>query len=143
MLTRYYTDATTDLPVTARQAWKFFSAVDDWKDWCSVIRFVKRPAGQWREGGFFLFVVDLPGMPPAPLPVTVLEVEPEKKLVWGVKTPLGSIKHRFNFIDLGDGRSRIHQEEWSDGGATLLMWPMGRLINRFNTQMARELEAMF
>ena len=143
MLKRYFTDATTDLPVTARQAWKFFSQVDDWRDWCSVIRYVKRFGNDWKQGGFFLFVADLPGLPPAPLPVTILEVVPEKTLVWGVKTPLGGVIHRFTFIDLGDGRSRIHQEEWSEGVATLLMWPVGKLINRFNQQMAKELEAMF
>lgn len=143
MLKRYYTDATTDLPVSARQAWKFFSQVDNWHDWCSVIRYVKRFGDDWKPGSFFLFVADLPGLPPTPMPVAILEVEPGKTLVWGIKTPLGSIRHRFTFIDLGDGSSRIHQEEWSEGVATLLMWPLGKLIDRFNLQMAKELEAMF
>lgn len=143
MLKRYYTDSVTDLPVTPRQAWKFFSEVDNWRDWCSVIRYTKRFGTDWEKGAFFLFVADLKGLPPAPLPVTIVEVEPEKTLVWGVKTPLGSILHRFNFIDLGDGRCRIHQEEWSEGVATLLMFPVGKLIGKFNQQMADELQAMF
>lgn len=143
MLTRYYTDSTSDLPVSVKQAWRFLAKVEDWPDWCSVIRYVKRPADDWVKGGFFLFVVDLPKLPPAPLPVTILEVVPEKTLVWGVKTPFGSVRHRFNFIDLGDGHCRIHQEEWSTGITTLLMLPVGHLITRFNKQMAAELESMF
>lgn len=145
MLERYYTDDTCDLPVTPRQAWRFFSQVDDWSDWCSVIRYVKRFGNNddWQAGSLFVFVADLPGLPPAPLPVKILEVVPERTLVWGIQTPLGSIRHRFSFIDLGDGRCRIHQEEWSEGGATLLMWPLGRQISRFNRHMATELAAMF
>lgn len=143
MLTRYYTDSTTDLPVSARLAWQFFSKVEDWPNWCSVIRHVKRTDDSWKKGGFFLFVADLPGLPPAPLPVFILDVEPGKTLVWGIKTPAGSVRHRFSFIDLGNDQSRIHQEEWSDGLATIMMLPVGRLISRFNRQMASELEALF
>ena len=47
------------------------------------------------------------------------------------------------FIDDGQGGCRVQQEEWTEGLLTLLTWPAGKLIHRFDTRFAAEYAAMF
>lgn len=143
MLKRYYTDLVTSASVGPRQAFRFFCDVDSWRDWSSVIRHARLFGGEWRPGGLLLFMPDLPRLPPVPIVVKIIDVQPEQSITWGLSTPVGSLLHRFRFIATEDGGCRIHHEEWSEGIVTLLAWPAGRLIQRFNDRFARELAEMF
>ncbi len=143
MLKHYYTDLVTSASVGPRQAFRFFCNVESWQDWSSVIRHARLFGGQWRPGALLLFMPDLPGLPPVPIMVRIIDVEPEQSITWGLSTPLGGLLHRFRFIPAEDGGCRIHHEEWSEGIVTLLAWPAGRLIKRFNDRFARELAEMF
>ncbi|KYZ88140.1 hypothetical protein A3Q32_01680 [Alcanivorax sp. KX64203] len=142
MLKRYFIDDVTDTAASRRQAFSLFIRVDDWADWCSVVRYA-RLFGGWRPGATLLFVIDLPGLPPAPVAVKVLEVVENERISWGLSLPLARIQHRFSFIDDDEGGCRLHQEEWSEGAMTLLTLPFGKLIHRFDRRFAAEFAAMF
>ena len=70
MLKRYFIDEVTGTRASPRQAFSLFSQVQDWSDWCSVVRHARLFGGQWRPGAALLFVADLPRLPPAPVVVT-------------------------------------------------------------------------
>jgi len=142
MLKRYYTDLVTDAAVPPRQAFRFFCKVDDWQDWCTVIRHAKLYGDQWKPGARLLFMPDLPGLPPLPLLVSIQAVEEDRSIVWGLDLPFARLLHRFHFIPAENGTCRIHHEEWSEGLMTVLAWPAAGLIRRFNERFATELAAM-
>lgn len=143
MLKRYYTDLVTEANVPARQAFRFFTRIADWQDWSSVIAHARLLGSDWSEGGYLMFMPKLPGLPPAPLVVKILEYRPDEQITWGLKLPFTSLQHRFSFVPVDEGSCRIHHEEWSEGPLTLMLWPAGRLIRRFNDRFARELASMF
>lgn len=143
MLKRYYTDLVTDAEVSAQQAYRFFTQVDDWQNWSNSIDKVKLFGGEWRKGATFIFWAKLGDLPAAPVPVKVLEVIDGQSITWGLDLPGAKIKHRFNFIPVDQGSCRIHHEEWSEGLVTILAFPVGGLITKFNEQFAGELAAMF
>lgn len=142
MLQRYYTDMVTDVPVSARQAFRFFCKVEDWGTWSDAVRYAKLFGG-WKTGALLVFAPKFGKLPAAPLPVRILDFQQDREITWGVEVPGGCLKHRFTFIPSGEGQCRIHHEEWSEGVVTLLAWPMAGLIRRFNDTFARELAAMF
>jgi hypothetical protein len=143
MLKRYYTDVVTEANVPAKQAFRFFTQIDDWQDWSSVIAHARLLGANWKQGGRLMFMPKLPGLPPVPLLVEILEYRQDECITWGLKLPFASIQHRFSFIPVGDGTCRIHHEEWSEGAMTLMLLPAGRFISKFNDRFARELAAMF
>lgn len=143
MLKRYIIDEVTRTRASRRQAFSLFSEVSDWAAWCSVVRHARLFGGQWRPGAGLLFVADLPGLPPAPLVVRVLEYRENQRITWGLKLPMASITHRFTFIDDGEEGCRVHQEEWTDNLMTLATLPAARLIHRFDQRFAAEFAAMF
>lgn len=143
MLKRYYTDLVTEANVPARQAFRFFQQIADWQDWSSVIAHARLLGKGWTEGGHLLFMPKMGKLPPVPLVVEILEVEPDRHITWGLKLPFNSLQHRFSFVPVDEESCRIHHEEWSEGPLTLMLWPVGPLIRRFNDRFARELAAMF
>lgn len=143
MLTRYFIDEVTETRASRRQAFNLFSQVSDWSDWCSVVRYARLFGGRWRPGARLLFVADLPGLPPAPVVVTVLEYREHECIAWGIDLPMARLVHRFTFIDDGQGECRVHQEEWSEGALTLLTLPLGRVLHRFDQRFAAEFAALF
>ncbi|MEQ3723445.1 SRPBCC domain-containing protein [Alcanivorax sp.] len=143
MLKRYLVDEVTDTRASRKQAFKLFADADNWASWCSVVRHARLLNGGWRPGALLLFVADLPRLPPAPVVVKVLEYKENERITWGLQLPFARIIHRFTFIDDGQGGCRVHQEEWTEGLLTLLTWPAGKLIHRFDTRFAAEYAAMF
>lgn len=142
MLQRYYTDMVTEVPASARQAFRFFCQVDDWSSWSEAIRYA-RLFGGWEKGSLLVFAAKIGRLPPAPLPVRILDFQQDRELTWGLEIPGGCIKHRFTFIPTAEDHCRIHHEEWSEGVVTLLAWPAAGLIRQFNEAFARQLAAMF
>ncbi|MBD3644612.1 MAG: SRPBCC domain-containing protein [Alcanivorax sp.] len=143
MLKRYLVDEVTDTRASRKQAFKLFTDATNWQNWCSVVRHARILNGNWRPGALLLFVADLPGLPPAPVVVKVMEYKENERITWGLHLPFARITHRFTFIDDGQGGCRVHQEEWTEGLLTLLAWPAGKLIHRFDTRFAAEYAAMF
>lgn len=143
MLKHVYTDLITEARVSAAQAFRFFCRVGDWKDWSSVIQDARLFGRGWRKGAFLMFMPKLEGLPAVPLVVRILDVQEERSITWGLSVPGARMVHRFTFIPAGEDRCRIHHEEWSEGAMTLVAWPAGRLIRRFNQRFASELSAMF
>ena len=143
MLKRYLVDEVTDTRASRKQAFKLFADADNWASWCSVVRHARLLNGGWHPGALLLFVADLPRLPPAPVVVKVLEFKENERITWGLQLPFARITHRFTFIDDGQGGCRVHQEEWTEGLLTLLTWPAGKLIHRFDTRFAAEYAAMF
>ena len=144
MLKRYLVDEVTDTGAPRKQAFKLFAEASNWQNWCSVVRHARLLNGDWRRGAFLLFVVDLPGLPPAPVVVKVYEYKENERITWGLDTPVGRILHRFTFLDDDNGNCRVHQEEWTEGLLTPLVgWPAGKVIHRFDPRFAAEYAAMF
>lgn len=143
MLKHYYTDLVTEAPASAREAFRLFTRIDDWSDWSSVIAHARLLSGDWHEGGYLVFMPKMGNLPPAPLVVKILEYEPDRHITWGLKLPFASMQHRFSFVPVSGDQCRIHHEEWSEGVMTLVIWPLGRWIRKFNNRFARELAAMF
>jgi hypothetical protein len=145
MLKRYYTDLVTEAEASARQAFRFFTRIEDWRDWSSVIAHARLLGRDWEQSRFLVFMPRLPGapLPPVPLLVEILAYEPYRHITWGIRLPMASLQHRFSFVPVEDNRCRIHHEEWSEGALTLMLWPVGHWIRRFNDRFARELAAMF
>lgn len=143
MLKRYYTDMVTEVAVPAKQAFRFFCNVDDWKDWSSVIRYAKLFGDQWEPGATLMFMPDLPGLPPAPLVVKIIDYQQDSTIVWGLDLPYARLLHRFTFIPADNGHCHIHHEEWSEGLMTVLAFPAAGLIRKFNDRFAAELSSMF
>lgn len=145
MLKRYYTDLVTEAEAPARQAFRFFTRIEDWQDWSSVIAHARLLGKDWNSARFLIFMPRLPGLalPPVPLLVQILHYEPHKEITWGIRLPMARVQHRFTFVPVENDRCRIHHEEWSEGALTLMLWPVGRWIRRFNERFARELAGMF
>lgn len=143
MLKRYLIDEVTDLPVSRERAFQHFKQSEQWKNWCSVVRHARLLKGDWQPGSLLLFVADLPRLPPAPVVVKILEYKENERIEWGLHLPFARITHRFSFVDDGQGHCRIHQEEWTEGLLTLLAWPAGKLIHRFDSRFAAEYAAAF
>lgn len=140
---RYYADMVTDAAVPPAQAFRFFCNVSDWQDWSSVIHRAKLLNGDWRKGSLLLFMPKLPGLPPAPLVVPIIEFEQDYRITWGIDLPFMRMLHRFTFTPVEGGSCRIHHEEWSEGVVSLLTLPVAGALRRFNDRFARELAAMF
>ena len=143
MLRRYYADMVTEAAVPPAQAFRFFCNVPAWAEWSSVIAHARLLNGDWRRGALLMFAPRLPGLPPAPLIVPILEYEQDYRITWGVNLPMARMLHRFTFTPAEDGSCRIHHEEWSEGVISLLAWPVTRRLRQFNERFARELAAMF
>lgn len=144
MFKRYLSDEVVDTLAPRKQAFKLLSEASNWQNWSSVVRHARMLNGDWRPGAFLLFVVDMPGLPPAPVVVRVYEYEENERITWGLDTPVGRIFHRFTFMDDDDGNCRVHQEEWTEGAMTPLVgWTVGKIISRFNTRFGAEYAAMF
>lgn len=143
MFKHFYTDLVTEAQVPARQAYRFFCQIDDWKDWSSVINRTRLFGGEWRKGAFLMFAPKLDGLPAVPIIVRILDIQPERSISWGLQLPGARMVHRFSFVPITDDTCRIHHEEWSEGLMTFLVWPAGKLIRKFNNRFARELAAMF
>jgi len=143
MLKRFYTDLVTEARVPAHQAYRFFCNINDWKDWSSVIADARLFGGEWKKGAFLMFAPKLDGLPALPIVVRLLDVQPDRSISWGLELPGARMVHRFSFVPYADGACRIHHEEWSEGLMTLLVWPAGKLIRKFNDRFARELASMF
>lgn len=143
MLKRYLVDDVTQTGAPRKQAFRLFADANSWQDWCSVVRHARLLNGDWRPGHFLLFVADLPKLPPAPVIVKILEYRENERITWGLHLPFARITHRFTFMDAEDGSCQVHQEEWTEGLLTLLSWPAGKLIHRFDTRFAAEYAGMF
>ena len=143
MLKHFYTDLVTEAQVPARQAYRFFAKINDWKDWSGAIADARLFGGEWKKGAFLMFAPKLDGLPALPIVVRLLDVQPDRSISWGLQLPGARMVHRFSFIPVSDSSCRIHHEEWSEGLMTLLVWPAGRLIRKFNDRFAAELAAMF
>lgn len=143
MFKRYYTDLVTEAHVPAKQAYRFFCQINDWKNWSSVIADARLFGKDWKQGTFLMFAPKLGKLPPVPLVVRLLDVQPERSITWGLKLPGASIQHRFSFIPVDNNTCRIHHEEWSEGLVTLLAWPAAELIRKFNNRFASEMAGMF
>lgn len=143
MLKRFYTDLVTEAQVPAHQAYRFFCHINDWKDWSSVIADARLFGGEWKQGSFLMFAPKLDGLPALPIVVKLLDIQPERSISWGLELPGARIVHRFSFVPVDDGACRIHHEEWSEGFMTILVWPVGKLIKKFNDRFAKELASMF
>ncbi len=143
MLKRFYTDMVTEAAVPAKQAYRFFCQINDWKDWSSAIADARLFGGTWKKGAFVMFAPKLDGLPAVPLVVRLLDVQPERSISWGLQLPGARMVHRFSFIPVDENSCRIHHEEWSEGLMTLLVWPAGKLIQKFNNRFATELASMF
>jgi hypothetical protein len=136
------TDFVTEIEAPAEAVFVKLQDLAAWPTWTRAItKAWARSDGPWREGFKFSMKTMVA---PVPLPVTVLQLEHNRLLGWGVRSPLVTILHRMEIEPLDSERCRIRNHEFVEGP---LAKPVGRVvakrIDRLDRQWAADLAASF
>jgi hypothetical protein len=137
------TDFLTDIEAPAEEAFAVMNDFHAWPSWTRAITGAwARSEGPWREG--FAFAMKTMVSSVLPLPLRVVELQPNRRVAWQAKTPLATVTHRIDFEPLGPTRCRVHNHEYAEG---VLGGAVGKLlrkpIDRLDRQWASDLAAHF
>jgi hypothetical protein len=81
---------------------------------------------------------------PFPLPLEVVELQPNRRVAWRAKNALVTVTHRIDFEPLDPNRCRVRNHEYAEG---VLGGMVGKLlrkpIDRVDRQWAADLAAHF
>ena len=132
---------STEIDAPVHEVFTFFKDLEKWTSWATAIKKAHRkPGGDWGVGFRFSFV---PMFLPFPLDVKVLEYEEGRRIAWGLRTPVATMVHRFDFESLGEGRCRVRQNEYAEGLLAVLTRPLRNKVADFDRLLARDLQAAF
>ena len=133
-------DERFELPATPARVMAILEDIPAWPTWANGVSkaFRSRNWTTLRVGARFGFV---PKFLHLPIVVAVLEYEPERRLVWGTRTPLGSIAHGLELSPAGDGRCQVHHYEQAKGLLSLSTRLLARQIEAFDRELTRDLQA--
>jgi hypothetical protein len=84
-----------------------------------------------------------PDFAPASLDVKLVDFEEGRLIAWGIRNPLTTLIHRFDFEPLDEGRCRVRHTEYAEGILAILTRPMRGKIEHFDRQVADDLQAVF
>jgi len=136
-----FIDYSTEIDTPAEEVFAFFKDVENWTSWATGIKKAYRKSGgDWGVGFKLGFV---PVFLPFPLEVKVLDFEEERLVAWGLRTPVATMIHRFDFEPLDEGRCRVRHREYAEGLLAILTRPMRAKIEQFDRLLADDLEAVF
>ena len=133
-----FIDMQVELDAPVEEVFAFFLQLERWSSWASGIRRAFRKSDHpWREGFRLGFV---PDFLPVPIVTKVIGYEENRLVEWGMRTPAGSVIHRFEFEPMGDGRCRVRQVEAARGLPAILMRPLKGRIESFDRGLAEDLQ---
>jgi uncharacterized protein YndB with AHSA1/START domain len=136
-----FIDYTTEIDAPVEEVFRFFKDLEKWPSWTQAIKKAYRKSeGDWRVGFKLGFAADLL---PMPMEVKVIDFEEGRLVAWGIRNPLATIVHRFDFESLGEGKSRVRHTEYAEGLMAVLMRPMRKKIEQFDRMIADDLQAAF
>lgn len=136
-----FIDYVSDIDAPVEEVFRFFKDVEKWPSWTKAIKKAYRKSeGDWRVGFKLGFASDLL---PMPLEVKVIEFEEGRRIAWGMRNPVATIIHRFDFEPSGDRRCRVRHTEYAEGLFAILTWPLRGKIEQFDRLIADDLKATF
>jgi uncharacterized protein YndB with AHSA1/START domain len=136
-----FIDYSTEIDAPVEEVFAFFKDVEKWPSWTTGIKKAYRKSpGEWGVGFKLGFK---PDFAPAPVDVKVLDFEEGRLVAWGLRTPVGTLIHRFDFEPLDEGRCRVRHTEYAEGLFAILTRPMRRKIESFDRLLADDLQAAF
>ena len=132
---------STEIEAPVEEVFTFFKDLEKWTSWATGIKKANRkPGGDWGVGFRFSFV---PLFLPVPLDVKVLDYEEGRLIAWGLRTPVATMVHRFDFEPMDAGRCRVRQQEVAEGLLAILTRPLRGKIEHFDRLLAEDLKAAF
>ncbi|MCB0219770.1 MAG: SRPBCC family protein [Chrysiogenetes bacterium] len=133
---------TIEIDAPAAEVFALLKDIDNWSSWVrGVSKSYAISSGDWRVGYKIAFRTNMAPLTLAPL--TIQEYEEGRVMEWGVRTPVFTMGHRFELTDLGSGRCRLLQREYSHGLLGYLTKPANGLIFKFDSAWAEDLLAYF
>jgi len=134
-------DYSTEVEASAQDVFVFFKKLEQWPSWTSSIKSAApKSRGEWGVGFQLSFV---PEFLPFPLVTRVIHYEEGRRIEWGMRTPVASMVHRFEFQPLGENRCRVRHHEYAEGLFAILAWPLRKKIEMFDRKLADDLRDAF
>jgi hypothetical protein len=78
-----------------------------------------------------------------PLNVKLTAYEEGRLVEWGIRSPVATLVHRFEFEPLDAGHCRVRHMEFAEGLLAILTRPMLGKIEQFDRQLANDFQAAF
>ena len=136
-----FIDYSTDIDAPVEEVFAFFKDVEKWPSWTTAVKKSQRKsAGEWGVGFKLSFV---PDFAPMPLNVKLTAYEEGRLVEWGIRSPVATLVHRFDFEPLDAGRCRVRHTEFAEGLLAILTRPMLGKIEQFDRQLADDFKAAF
>ena len=105
----------------ARTIWDELAETAAWPAWKPFISRVSSPAGGFKPGARFTMSIRIKGPWAVPVPVTILELDPPRKMAWTGGLPgLARSVHSF-VLEEADGRTEVISREEFTGALVGLM----------------------
>ena len=134
-----FIDYTTEIDAPVEEVFRRFKDLEKWPSWTTAIKKASRKSeGDWQVGFKLGFEADLL---PMPLEVKVIDFEEDRLVAWGIRSPVATIVHQFDFEPLNEGRCRVRHTEWAEGLLAILTWPMRAKIEAFDRLLADDMKA--
>jgi hypothetical protein len=134
-------DYTNEIEASAEEVFAFFKQVEGWPSWAKGIKKAyRRPGRDWGVGFRLAF---MPDFLPIPLDVKVIDFEEGRRIAWGVRSPVATLVHQFEFEPMGAGRCRVRHREYAEGLLAILVRPLRGKIENFDRGVADDLRAAF
>ena len=136
-----FIDYSTEIDASVEEVFTIFKDVDKWTSWATGIKKAyRKPGRDWGVGFKLAFV---PNFLPIPLDVKILDFEEGRLIAWGLRTPVATMVHRFDFEPLDAGRCRVRHREYAEGLLAILSRPLRGKIEDFDRLLADDLQAAF
>lgn len=136
-----FIDHASDIDAPVEEVFRFFKELEKWPSWTKAIKKAYRKSeGDWRVGFKFGFEAELL---PIPLEVKVIDYQEGRLIAWGIRNPVATLVHRFDFESVGEGKCRVRHTEYAEGLLAILTRPMRARIENFDRLIADDLQAAF
>jgi hypothetical protein len=136
-----FIDYSTEIDAPVEEVFASFKEVEKWPSWTTAIKKAYRKSqGDWGVGFKLGFV---PNFLPFPLEVKVLDYEEARLVAWGIRSPIATMIHQFDFEPLDAARCRVRHREYAEGLLAILTRPMLGKVEAFDRQVADDLKAAF
>jgi len=136
-----FIDYTTEIEAPVEKVFSLFQKVEEWPLWTSAIkRAYTKSDGAWGVGFGLGFV---PYFALWPIEVKLVDYQENRLIEWGIRSPLATIIHRFEFEPLGKDRCSVRQREFAEGLFAIFSRPFKGVIERFDRLLGDDLKAAF
>jgi len=136
-----FIDYSTDVDASAKDVFAFFKKLDQWTSWNSAVKSAApKSTGEWGVGFKISFE---PEFLPFPLVTKIIGYQEDRLIEWGIRTPIATLVHRFDFEPRGKNRCRVRHREYAEGLLAVLSRPMRKKIERFDRKLADDLQHAF